>query len=152
MLTFQIFASENICMSNILEQIQIIFGCQICYHFKFLPLKIFGCQKFWSRLVKFSDFTILEILFSFSVFWSLIALDSMWRAFPCKGNTGQIFQKCVELDQELNGSLGVNPPILSSKFFSLNHMTYDIIILANPPIMCLTIGHKILLLPQGLAK
>ena len=86
----------------------------------------------------------------------------MGRVFPCKGNPGQIFQKCVELDQELNGSgprslkpqeraqkapesLGVNPLILSFKFYTLRH---DIIMLANPPIMFLTIGHKILWLPK----
>ena len=86
----------------------------------------------------------------------------MGRGFPCWGNPGQIFQKCVELDQELNGSgprswnpreraqkasesLGVNP-----QYLVLNS-TYDIIILANPPILFLTIGHKILLLPKGLA-
>ena len=38
------------------------------------------------------------------VFWGLITLDSMGRVFPCRGNPGQNFQKCVELDQELNGS------------------------------------------------
>ena len=47
-------------------------------------------------------------------------------------------------------SLGLNPQYLVLNVYTLISDSCDFLILVNPPIMFLTIGHQILLVPKGL--
>ena len=84
-----------------------------------------------------------------------------------RGILAKFSKKVAELNQELIGSgpsswnpreraqkapesLGVNPQYLVLSLYTLISDSHDFLILVNPPIMFLTIGHKILLPLKGL--